>query len=622
MIKINAAWKAAVKALITVWTISGGGLFLITSGYVMDVPVIKLFFSLLSSFDGWGIETVFFALGIGCIYYLLRHRQKSFWVSCFSSFLALCTIVGKSYEETGSWNCLFLYGIQSAAAVFVWAGYYFAYKHCILLGMYLLEKRPGFLNREPKNKLEAFLFEQHSFLGPFLVIFFCGLLWVIAFFTGTLQWDAWFQVRMNLGALEKTGHHPVFSTDWMGGCIRLGRRLFQSDSIGMFLYTGPQFLMQCLVFSYACFCVRKWRAPISVSWGLLLFWGGFFPFFPIWGYTMVKDSIYYIFLVLMVTALADLFYTGIRKTISLSTVLFWLGIMGVTLFRKEGRYLVALTLLIFFAGCRKYWKILLCGGAVCCLAVGLEYGYMAYHSIPAGSTGESLSVPLLQTARYLKEHPEDVTEEEREILERVFTADLDTVVNSYDPVISDGVKAYFLAHPTGQDLADYFKVWMQQLCRHPGTYVQTFLHHIHGYFYPNVHVFQNYRAHFWLLDGKSCDGNALDISFGFEDSSMRSILEGGLYLWEKIPVLGMLLSPGLYVYILLGECTYLAAKRKKEIVLMAPALCILAVCILSPVNAYMRYVLPLMALMPLTLSWCCAGSGIGGGLSTDEKLRG
>lgn len=597
--------KAVIKTLITVWAISGGGLFLITSGYAMDVPGVKVFFTLLGAFDGWGIETVFFALGIGCIYYLLRERQKVPWVSCFSSFLALCTVVGMSYEETGNWDCLFLYGVQSAAALFVWAGYYFAYKHSILLVLYLLEKKPHILRRQPQNKVEYFLFERHRFLGPLLVLFLCGLPWVIAFFPGTLQWDAWFQLRMNLGIIEKTGHHPVLSTDWMGGCIRLGRWLFKSDSIGLFLYTGPQFILQCLVFAYACFCVRKWKAPICVSWGMLLFWGGLFPFFPIWGYTMVKDSIYYIFLVLMVTALADLFYTGSRKMFCVSAVLFWTGIMGVTLFRKEGRYLAVITLLMFLLACRRYWKILLCGMALCCFALVLEQGYMNYHSIPAGPMGESLSVPLLQTARYLQEHPEDITEEEREILGRVFTADIHTVANSYNPLISDGVKLYFLEHPTKQDMADYFKVWLNQLCRHPDTYVQAFLHHIHGYFYPNVHVFQNYRAQFYLLDGDQCDAEALDIRFGVKDGKLREILANGLELWEKIPVLGMLLSPGLYVCLLLGECVYFAAKRRKEILLMIPELCVLAICMLSPVNAYMRYVLPLMALAPLALAWCC-----------------
>lgn len=602
--KKRSGLEVAVKTLITVWAVSGGGLFLITSGYISNVPVIKYVFTLLDAFDGWGIETIFLAMATGCLYYLMRDRQKTPWVSGFSLFLAICTVVGMSYEQTGNWNCLFLYGIQSAAAVFVAAGYYFAYKHGILLLLYFIEKKQDIFYRLPKYRLERFLFERHTFLGPLLFFFLFGLPWVIAFFPGPLQYDAWFQLRMSIGELELTGHHPVFTTELMGICLHLGRRLFHSDTIGVFLYTGPQFAIQCLVFAYACHCTRKWKIPVCINWSMLLFWGGIFPFFPIWGYTMVKDTFYYIFLVLMTFSLSDLFYRENRKPFSPSTVLFLVGSMGVTLTRNEGRYLLAITLFACLLACRKYWKILLGGIAACCLAATLEYGYMRYNAIPDGPAGEMLSIPLLQTARYLQDHPDDVTEGELRILEELFTVDIHTVADIYDPIISDSVKAQFLNHPSKEDLAAYFKVWLQQLCRHPDTYVQAFLHHVYGYFYPNVHAFQDYIVHFNILDEESCDGKNLDISFAIKNNNMRKLLKNFFYLWKKIPGAGMLLSPGTYVYILFGECAYLMAKKKKELVLMVPGLCVVLFCVLSPVNAYMRYVMPLMALMPLTLACC------------------
>lgn len=602
--KKRSELKVSVKTLITAWAVSGGGLSLITSGYISEVPVAKYVFTLLNDFDGWGIETIFLVMGIGCVYYLLRDRQKAPWISGFSLFLALCTVVGMSYEQTGNWDCLFLYGVQSAAAVFVCCGYYFAYKHGILLIIYFIEKKQEIFYCQPKSWLERLLFEKHTFLGPLLIFLLFYLPWVIAFFPGALQCDAWFQLRTCIGELELTGHHPVLTTKLMGLCLHLGRRFFHSDTIGVFLYTGPQFVMQCLVFAYSCHCTRKWKIPVCINWVMLLFWGGLFPFFPMWGYTMVKDTSYYLFLTLMMFSLSDLFYRGSRKWFSVSGILVLVGCMGVTLTRNEGQYLVVVTLLVCLLVCRKYWKILLGGVAACCLAMVLEYGYMQYNAIPRGPAGEMLSLPLLQTARYLREHPDDVTEEELQILEGLFTLDIHTIVDNYDPLISDSVKNYFLQYPSKEDMAAYFKVWMHQLCRHPDTYVQAFLHHVYGYFYPNVHVFQNYKVHFGILDAESCDGNNLDIRFAITNNHMRQFLENALNLWEKIPGVGMLLSPGLYVYILLGECVYLAANKKKELVLMVPGLCIVVFCILSPVNAYIRYIMPVMALMPLTLACC------------------
>ena len=65
------------------------------------------------------------------------------------------------------------------------------------------------------------------------------------------------------------------------------------------------------------------------------------------------------------------------------------------------------------------------------------------------------------------------------------------------------------------------------------------------------------------------------------------------------------MSCGMQTYILLGQCCYLFAKgKKREMALLVPELCVLLVCIASPVNAYLRYIMPIMAAMPLTLAWC------------------
>ena len=602
---ISQETAACIKCFIVLWVLSGDSLSLMLSGYSMDVPVVKYFFTLFDALDGWGIETLFTALGLGTVFYLVRDRQKSPWVSGISLFFAVCTVFGISYMKTSSWDCIFLFHLQFALAVFVMLGYYFAYKNSILFIGYLFERKKSWLRREPQNKLEDFLFQKHPFLGPLLFVLVFALPWLIFYFPGTLQWDAHAQLWMYLGVVEKTGHHPVMVTELMGGCIRLGRQLFRSDTIGLFFFTIVQFMIQSLTFAYASYVMGRFRAPVLFRWGALFFWA-VYPFFPIWGYTMVKDTLYYVFILLMVTVLQDILFLSEKRADWRQTALLLFSTAGIALFRNDGRYVVLVTLICAIIFYRKYWKEYLAGISICLLLVfAVEGIYMPYHHIPAGPKGEMLSIPLLQTARYLKEHYDDVTKEEAAILQEGFTIPLEQIADTYNPICSDGVKAYFQTHPDATYMKSYFKVWFQQLLKHPTTYIQAFFDHVYGYFYPNLHNYGDYIATFYIGNSDQWHDGHLNIEFGITDYKMRRILEHTLYLTEKIPVLGMLLSAGMHTYILLGEFVYLLAhKRKREILILIPGFCVLLICLASPVNAYLRYAMPIMAALPVTAAWC------------------
>lgn len=579
----------------------------------MDVPIVKYFFTVLEALDGWGIETLFMALGLGGILYIVRDNQKNPCISGLSVFFAVCTVIGISYENTGSWDFIFLYGLQFLLAVFVTAGYYLLYKNSILFVIYFLKKWTHFFSRrEPTGRLELFLFQEHTFWGPFLFLLVLGLPWLIFYFPGTLHWDAYNQLWKSFRIIPMDGHHPVLISEYMGLCIRLGRALLHSDSFGFFLYTGPQFLCQCFVFSYACHVMSKKRVPVPACWGALFYWG-LHPLLPIWGYTMAKDSMCYISIALLVSVLVDICGEDKRKVTGYQTALFLISIAGITLSRHDGKYVVLFTIVCGILLCKKYWKLFLGGALVCLLLTGVERQYMSYYQIPAGEVGEMLSLPLQQTARYLREHFDEVTEEEAEVLQRGFMVSLNQVAASYNPNLSDPVKSAFVAHPDAEYLKEYFSVWFHQLLKHPGTYIQAFFNQNYGYFYPNKHNWGgDYFAAFYITDAEHLQDGYLDIQFAVKASGIRHILENTVYLFENTPILGLLLSAGMYVYVFIGEIVYLLVKKKwREFTILMPGIAVLLICLLSPVNGYLRYLLPIIATMPVTIGGCyAAGSNV------------
>lgn len=610
--------KVIIKTLIVVWALAGGSLSIILTGYVTDVPLAKYVFTLLENLDGQGLECCFLALGIGAVFYLVRDRQRNPWVSMLSAVFSVCTVFGISYAKTASWNCIFLFGNQFLMAVFVMLGYYFLYKNAILFIGLVFEAKKEWLCAEAQSRLGRILFEEHSFLGPLLFLLAMGFPWLVAFCPGTLQWDAHGQLWMAMGVIEQTSYHPVFISDYMAGCVLLGRRLFHSDSAGLFFYTFPQFLAQSLVFSYVLTVMKRLECPVLFRWLALLFWG-VFPYFQIWGFTMVKDSPYYICFVLLAAVLADVLASDrIQRR---QYILMALGVGGMVLSRNDGRYVVVLTLLAAVLSYRKYWKLFAMGLCVCVGLLVVEEGiYMPLAGIGKGPAGEMLSVPLQQTARYLREHFDEVTEDEAAVLEAGFEVELSAIADRYKPEISDPVKANFTDAPDKAYLQEYFHVWAAQFWKHPHTYIQSFLNQIYGYFYPACPNHGDYLTVTYIGNSEHWQDGHLDMEFTVKNGVLREFLRHIIYTVEKMPVLSLFYGCGVYTWLLLGAATgLLARKKRRELCVLIPEFAVLLICLLSPVNGYLRYMMPVMAALPLWSAWWFYQTAGPGRIDTNEN---
>lgn len=552
----------------------------------------------------FGIHMLIMLLGI-CGIFLLKQeqsREKCQILDVTTGLFALFTLLGQSYLYTQSWDVLFKDAFHIIAALICWTGYSLSYKKSILLVRRLSVKASKKLKRRTADgMIERKIFEEHSFIGPWLIILLLEIPWFISFFPGTLEADAKHQLLMAYGISELTGHHPILVTKIMGKCIYIGRLLFASDTIGVFLYTFPQVVMQSLVFAYTIYVMKYMKAPVILRWFTLVFYC-IYPIFPIWGYTMVKDSGYYILILLFVVTLVCLLKEKELSAPIGTKILLLMSAVGISCLRKEGSLVVAVTL---FCGLLAYKKcrLLFTLGIVMCLCSTLLVNrvYMRFENIPSGSFGEALSVPLQQTARYITNHYEEISAEEMEVLQNVFTVDIDQIPGLYNPELSDPVKVLFKAGTGNDDLKQYIGVWWKQLIRHPGTYVQAFLHHTYGYWYPDkkdswegedIGVFQIAKS------------DEFDVDFGVRSDTGRNILEGYARLMKELPILGMFYRTGFHTWTLLGCVLYLRAKKNwKSKVVYLPGVCILVFCMLSPVNACTRYMLPIMALLPIHLAW-------------------
>ncbi len=447
---------------------------------------------------------------------------------------------------------------------------------------------------------------KHDVLAVMGLLILCWSPYLIAFFPGTVCWDLGEMVAQFFGQSEMDTWHPVFTTWVMGSCVWLGR-LFGSDNLGAFLFAA----LQTLALSYALSRAVHFLKEIGMNRVFRWLAAAFFALTPIWGgyaQFISKDTLY--------TATMLLFVLSVLDTLRGKKAAWGLFVWGLfsCLLRSNGLYVVLPTALALLAVSSQRVRILpALAGAV---AGALLFSNVL---IPAlGIRDETASgiysVCFQQSARVLRDHADTVTPEEFAEIDRVL--DAENLPGLYEPWISDPVKFTFRQYGQGAELekealARYRETWLSMMKKYPLDYLEsffagnvsyyTFAPKMEGETYNNQAgnrlVFETYE----LGDSRGPDPRFLDTTQMRALEPLRTLLALFARGWRFIPLFSLLYACATYTWLLVGAG--LSACRQGKWRLMAaflPALLSLGVCMLSPVNDYFRYFLPIVAMtLPL-----------------------
>lgn len=513
-----------------------------------------------------------------------------------SIVFGIAEVLGLSICKLGSWAFVFKNPYQLCVGVLCMAGYAVLFYHAVW-GLYALlgRSRTGGENF-PQTRFAAW-FAKAPGRASSLLIGAAWLPWVAVFWPGSVDWDSWGQISQVLGVQEMTAHHTVLSTWLHGWLFRLGRAL-GSDNLGVFLYIVLQFLVCAWVFGQ----VTAFAARLGCSRGVQYAVTAFFALDPIWGafiQTQVKDTLYTGLFVLFVLKTADLLlfpqkWQGNRPRLTAYAVL---GVLC-CLLRKNGIYAVVPMLLV--SACtvsekrlrRPVLAVLL---AVCIGSFGFDMFTEKVLDIPAGSVGEALSVPMQQTARYIRDYGNEVTDDERTAIEKVL--DCDAIAQSYMPELSDGVKQYY-KNPGKGDLTRYMLVWAKMLLKHPVCYFEATHANSHGYY-----TITKCRAinDYYTFNNDICmEMSEMNVHYLDKSGYLRYAFVQALSAFEKLPLVGLTTSIGFMAWLTAVLGLWLARCKAKPVLPVFIGLGIFwLTCIASPVNDCMRYFLPVAGCLPL-----------------------
>ncbi len=158
------------------------------------------------------------------------------------------------------------------------------------------------------------------------------------------------------------------------------------------------------------------------------------------------------------------------------------------LLRNNGSYILIPTDIVLLIVYRKYWKQTAISTLTPLFIFIVLISNVLYPAlkIAPGSKREMYSVPFQQTARLVKEHGDEIPQEDRDIINKVLA--YDKIAERYNPELSDKVKATYKKYSTSEDMSQYLNVWAKWLFIYPDVYIQATMNNCYGYFYPDAKV--------------------------------------------------------------------------------------------------------------------------------------
>lgn len=540
------------------------------------------------------------------LFYKKYKKQSNKVINVLSVIFTIFMIFGNSYAHYGNSFLVFGNIWLFILAVLMAIGYYSLFKLCIVYIFDYLDKAKI---SNWSNKVMDY-FKKHPFIVSLIVMLVCWLIYVIAFYPIILSPDPSYQIKQFFGIRTKyadyavlldenvvlTNHHPVMHTLLLGGCFKLGT-MIGNDNLGLFLYSIIQIAILSCTLAYTIkYMIKDMKLSNKVGIIFLLIYA-LVPMFPLYAMSGVKDVIFSAFVILYVIMLHKIVTKNGEGFKVWHYIMMVVLMLLVILFRNNGLYVIALSFPFLILAVKKHWKKYL---LLFLITIGLSTCYskviLPAFKITSGSIREMLSIPFQQTARYVKYHSEDLTEEEIEIIDTVLV--YDTLAERYDPEISDPVKNKYNKYTTSEELKEYFQVWMKGLLKHPVTYIDATVENVYGYFYPektNWYVYYKYDTRI-TKDGFDYHYNSL--------KGLRSALAGFAVAFPEIPIIGLLSNIGVATWIVFLLVAYVIYKKDyKKLVFYLPALISILVCVASPVNTYFRYTMPYVFGLPIMIAF-------------------
>lgn len=520
---------------------------------------------------------------------------------------AIFMVFGNSFIHHNNWDLVFKGKFQLFISIINYIGYVALFKYLLTFLMMLIKENVNKQEKQEEKGKKSRICDKikgiekaHPILFYAIGFLICWLPYIIIFYPGSLNQDSMLQIEQYLGEIGWTTHHPVLPTIIFGVFMKIGTFWFSNDNLGIFLNNIFQIVLATFLLSYSIHYLYQLTKNKKIKYGIFLFFA-FFPTWPIHFYTEVKD-IYFSMSVLLYIILSMKFVIANGKLNKKEWVSYYLSMILVYLFRNNGIYIILFSLPFFAIIVKKREKLKVVTATLLVIVVGFSFTQICVKAnhITKGSIREALSIPLQQTARYVMEY--ELTEEEKKAISKL--VEIDDIKEGYFAETVDFVKAKYKNTSTKEDLKQYLVTWFKMFLKHSNVYFKATINSTYGYFYPDRKEYKDGIAFYAIDIPPHRNVNHFDLHFLPDTEDSREMIERATYTLRNMPVIGLLFSCGFYTWFLIVITLVLwYFRRIREIAILVPLYVIVLVCVASPVNAFVRYMLPVMMALPFVIGW-------------------
>lgn len=531
------------------------------------------------------------------------------WNVILSSVASFCTIMGLCYfTMDSSLGILFSSVVQVYKFILLFVGYYVIY-YAILkrvsrveFNMIVLKEKAVEVVSNKKVMTRIFLI-FFVWLMAFLFVYYPGGATgdtadsIFQFFHSDASWTIQ-TIELKNPDVYINKHHSVFFTIILGSFMKIGSWI-SSYEFGFFLFVFVQVLILCLVFAFMLSYMRKLGVP---KWLIILslFYLLLSPIVIKYSITAVKDTLSAIFTVVYVIFLIQIvrdYQSVFRKRWRL--VAFVVTILLILLLRNNGIYTFLFSFPFLFILYKKYWKELM---KVLLLVLVIFFSYdgllLPSLGVSNGSIREVLSIPFMQIARTAKYHREDFSEGEVKQINKVL--DFDFIISNYYPDLADNVKNTYQKTATKEEVGDLFRIWVRYFKKYPLLYVDSFLNSTYGYFYARLTSIEENPK--YLFNGYFVYNEEENTGYISDYDDKVKVLNSFFCVYYSSPFIACFYNVAVVDWVLILSIVLLLRKKcYRYLIPLLPLLSVLLVCLASPVNGSMRYVLPILFSIPIIL---------------------
>lgn len=546
-------------------------------------------------------------------FWLIRGTAAVKYSKGLSLFLAVMYTAGMGFAYADTLTVFALSFVRLLRAAVAVCGFYGIYLTAVNMLYYFLKSGRDINLRE--NRITR-LYEKNPFLFQWAVIMGIWLIHLILRYPGIMSYDNALQLEFYFGYEAFTTAQPIFHTVLFGFFVQLGLWM-GSANIGLFLFVVFQsFVMSCIL-AYSLTVMEKSGMP---CWLKMLSFGiyCFVPYYAGYASFPIKDYLYTAFFVLLLLLYMEWFLAGGRYVGTKKGAAVW-ALAGclVILLRNNGIYIyvpvaayIAVAELSRIGKEEKKERGRLAGKVILGLILPLVMAWSVNTAVTVcwnvqkDSPKEMFSLPFQQTARYVRDYGDEVTQEEREAIDAVL--DYEALPDLYMPMTADPVKTTYHADGT-EELAAYFKAWFAQFLKHPFCYVEATWNQNYYIFSPDIDN---------IVYNKDCTVAGDDM----EDKGIKELIEfkvpekmQGLCaimvsfysLLHRLPVISILSNVAFYIILLFVFTFYfLKDKQKKALWVLMPLWLTLLIILASPqIQNQPRYAFPIIYSMPSVVAF-------------------